>query len=108
MVFTKWVPSMMFLQVKSQVSKGPEKVQKGRNAKLLDRCTSTLYGLYVKKKESVKTVKGGRSYGVHKVGTVDDILQVKSPSFKRSRKGPERQKCKTFGSVHIYIIWAIC
>ena len=30
-------------QEKGQVSKGPEKVLKGRNAKLLDRCTSTLY-----------------------------------------------------------------
>ena len=30
-----------------KVLKGPEKVQKGQNAKPLDRCTSTLHGLYV-------------------------------------------------------------
>ena len=60
------------------------------------------------KQEPVKKVKGDRSYGVHKVGTVDDILQEKSQSFKRSRKSPERPKCKTFVSVHIHIIWALC
>ena len=32
------------LQEKVQVSKDPEKVQKGQNAKFLYRCTSTLYG----------------------------------------------------------------
>ena len=36
------------------------------------------------------------------------IFRRKKPSFKRSRKGPERPKCKTFGSVHIYITQAIC
>ena len=32
----------------------------------------------------------------------------KVPSFKRSRKSPESSKCKTFGSLQIYIIWALC
>ena len=35
------------LQEKVQVSKDPEKVQKGRNNIFLNRCTSTLYGFYV-------------------------------------------------------------
>ena len=47
MVFTKWVPLMIFCKEKILRSKGPEKVQKGRNEKLLNRCTSTLYGIYV-------------------------------------------------------------
>ena len=57
MMFTKWIPSMIFCKKKLQVSKGPEKVMKGRNAKLLDQCTSTVYTqaiLYVQNKNRLK------------------------------------------------------
>ena len=47
-IFNQMLPLIKHgLQEKVQVSKDPEKVQKGRNTIYLNRCTSTLYKLYV-------------------------------------------------------------
>ena len=62
------------LQEKVQVSKDPEKVQKGWNAIFFISVHIYIIWALCLKQESNKKVKWDRSYGVHKVGTVDDIL----------------------------------
>ena len=77
---------MIFREKIFQVLQGPERL-KCRTFGLVHICI--IWALCLKQ-EPIKKPKGDRSYGVHKVGTVDDI----------SQKSTEKvEKCKTFGSV---------
>ena len=57
-----------FLQIFNQMLKS---TKKSRKAETSNFCIGAhLHYIHMLNKESVKKVKGGRSYGVHKVGTV--------------------------------------